>query len=133
MPSQNDDRPLTSDELAIKRTRMAAERTTMGYLRTSISLVGFGFSIPTFFTFLNDLPGFEDLSVTRPRIIGITLLLLAVVMLVTSIVQQLILLKRLSKDEGTGAPFSVSMLSSIVVLVIALSSLILILTRIGGT
>jgi len=132
MSSHSDDRPLTSDELAIKRTRMAAERTTMGYLRTSISLVGFGFSIPTFFTFLKDLPGFEDLSVTRPRIIGITLLLLAVVMLVTAIVQQFILLKRLSKDEGAGTPFSATMLSSFVVLAIALSSLVIILTRIGG-
>ena len=135
---QNNDRPRTTNELAqertdlaLERSRLASERTSMGYLRTSISLIGFGFSIPTFFRILKDVPGFEDLSVNRPRILGLSLLVLAVVMLVTAIVQQSLFLTRLSKEADKPFPFSITLLSSIAVLVIAFSSLAIILFRIG--
>jgi putative membrane protein len=133
-----DTRPRTANELAeertslaVERSRMASERTTMGYLRTSISLIGFGFSIPTFFHILKDVPGFEDLSATRPRILGLTLLTLAVIMLVTAIVQQTMFLRRLSKEDGAPFQVSVSLLSSVVVLGIAFTSMIMIFWRIG--
>ena len=136
-PVQNGDRPRTANQLAeerthlaVERSRLAWERTAMGYLRTSISLIGFGFSIPTFFHILRDVPGFEDLSATRPRILGLSLLVLAVVMLVIAIVQQTVFLRRLSKEAGTPFPFSVALLSSIVVLAIALSSMAMILMRV---
>ena len=135
---QNDDRPRNSSELAQDRTdlayersRLAMERTTMGYLRTSISLIGFGFAIPTFFLTLKDLSGFEDLSPTRPRILGLSLLVLAIAMLVMGILQQSVFLRRLSKKSGKPFPFSIAMLSSFVVLAIAISSMAIILFRIG--
>jgi putative membrane protein len=138
-PVHNGDRPRTSNQLAEERTDLAVERsllawerTAMGYLRTSISLIGFGFSIPTFFYILKDVPGFEDLSATRPRILGLSLLILAVVMLVMAIVQQTTFLRRLSKESGRPFPVSVALLSSIVVLAIALSSMVMILMRIGS-
>jgi putative membrane protein len=45
-PSNND---LASDrtELAKYRSRAAADRTLMAWIRTSLSLIGFGFGIPT--------------------------------------------------------------------------------------
>ena len=36
-----------SNELAKERTRAAADRTLMAWIRTSLSLIGFGFGIPT--------------------------------------------------------------------------------------
>jgi putative membrane protein len=136
--TRNDDRPRNTNELARERTdlayersRLAMERTTMGYLRTSISLIGFGFAIPTFFQMLKEVPGLEDLSATRPRFLGLSLLTLAIVMLATAIVQQSTYLRRLSKESGTSFPFSITMLSSFVVLVIAISSTAIILFRIG--
>jgi putative membrane protein len=35
------------NELAKERTRAAADRTLMAWIRTSLSLIGFGFGIPT--------------------------------------------------------------------------------------
>lgn len=139
MPDHNGERPRSANELAqertdlaLERSRLASERTSMGYLRTSISLIGFGFSIPTFFHILKDVPGFEDMSATRPRILGLSLLILAVLTLVMAIVQQTMFLRRLSKEAGRPFPVSVALLSSIVVLAIALSSMVMILTRIGS-
>ncbi|WRH67064.1 MAG: DUF202 domain-containing protein [Planktothrix sp. GU0601_MAG3] len=45
-PSTND---LAEDrtELAKYRSRAAADRTLMAWIRTSLSLIGFGFGIPT--------------------------------------------------------------------------------------
>mgnify|MGYP001820142324 FL=1 len=138
MPDFDDDIPRSSDELAqdrtdlaFERSRMAAERTTMGYLRTSISLIGFGFSIPTFFQFLKSLPEFADLSTTRPRVLGMSLLFLAVVMLITAIVQQTIYLRRLSKESGEPYRISIASMSSLFVLAIAFSSIFMIISRIG--
>lgn len=36
-----------NNELARERTRAAADRTLMAWIRTSLSLIGFGFGIPT--------------------------------------------------------------------------------------
>lgn len=36
--------------LAFQRTRMAADRTLMAIMRTALSMIGFGFTIYTFFT-----------------------------------------------------------------------------------
>lgn len=36
-----------ANELAKERTRAAADRTLMAWIRTSLSLIGFGFGIPT--------------------------------------------------------------------------------------
>lgn len=36
-----------TNELAKERTRAAADRTLMAWIRTSLSLIGFGFGIPT--------------------------------------------------------------------------------------
>ena len=36
-----------NNELAKERTRAAADRTLMAWVRTSLSLIGFGFGIPT--------------------------------------------------------------------------------------
>ncbi|HIK46312.1 MAG TPA: DUF202 domain-containing protein [Leptolyngbyaceae cyanobacterium M65_K2018_010] len=48
-PSDPDPNPPynLANELAKERTRAAADRTLMAWIRTSLSLIGFGFGIPT--------------------------------------------------------------------------------------
>ncbi|MGI0486650.1 YidH family protein [Pantanalinema rosaneae CENA516] len=50
LPSSNVPEPEPynlNNELAKERTRAAADRTLMAWIRTSLSLIGFGFGIPT--------------------------------------------------------------------------------------
>ena len=122
---------LSRTELAYERSRLASDRTTMGYLRTAISLVGFGFSIPTFFQVLSGMPGFEASSATPPRILGVSLLLVAVLMLVSAIFQQALFLKKLEKATQGRHPFSIALASCIVVLTIALAATGYIALQIG--
>ncbi len=46
-PLSNNDLALDRTELAKYRSRAAADRTLMAWIRTSLSLIGFGFGIPT--------------------------------------------------------------------------------------
>jgi putative membrane protein len=51
---------VTSDShFAWIRTRLALERTMMSWVRTAIALIGFGFTIVTFFERFGQLPGVE--------------------------------------------------------------------------
>ena len=118
-------------ELAFRRTRLASDRTTMGYLRTAIALIGFGFSIPTFFQILTGVPGFEEVSATPPRILGVALLLLAIFMLSAAILQQALFLRRLEKEAGTKHPFSIALASCVAVLVVALMAIAYVALQIG--
>ena len=107
-------------DLAFERSRLASDRTTMGYMRTAVSLIGFGFSIPALFKVLTDVPGLENAPVERARFIGVFMLVLAVFMLSTAILQQVLFLRRLAQATERAFPFSVALLACIVVLAIAL-------------
>jgi putative membrane protein len=107
-------------DLAFERSRLASDRTTMGYMRTAVSLIGFGFSIPALFKVLTDVPGLENAPVERARFIGVFMLVLAVFMLSTAILQQVLFLRRLAQATDRPFPFSVALLACIVVLAIAL-------------
>jgi len=66
--------------LAFERTRMAVENSQMTALRTSLALIGFGFTIFTFFKELaKDSPHAEAIT-THARNFGLTLVLLGVVL-----------------------------------------------------
>lgn len=107
-------------DLAFERSRLASERTSMGYLRTATSLIGFGFSIPALFGVINGVPGMEDAPVERARFVGLFMLFLAVFMLCTAILQQVLFLKRLAQMAQRPFPFSVPLFACIAVLAIGL-------------
>jgi putative membrane protein len=117
-------------DLAFERSRLASDRTTMGFMRTAISLIGFGFSIPALFQVMTGVPGLEDAPVERARFIGLFMLVLAVFMLSTAVLQQVLFLRRLAKAAQTSFPFSVALLACLFVLAIALFATISILSRI---
>ena len=106
-------------DLAFERSKMASDRTTMAFLRTAISLIGFGFSIPALFQVLTGVPGMEDAPIERARLVGLSMLFLAVVMLATAIAQQIIYLRRLSQAAQRSFPFSIAMFSSFLMLLVA--------------
>lgn len=136
---EDDDPPrLSTDDLAVGRTnlafersRLASDRTTMGYMRTAISLIGFGFSIPALFGVLTGVPGLEGAPVERARFVGLFMLILAVFMLSTAVLQQALFLRRLSKAADTSFPLSVALLSCVAVLAIGLYATVNILLQIN--
>lgn len=117
-------------DLAFERSKMASDRTTMAFMRTAISLIGFGFSIPALFQVIINVPGLEGAPVERARLIGLFMLFLAVFMLTTAIAQQVMYLKRLARDARKPFPFSVAMISSCVLLVVAFITMANIFSRV---
>ncbi len=106
-------------DLAFVRSKMASDRTTMAFLRTAISLIGFGFSIPALFQVLTGVPGMEDAPIERARLVGLSMLFLAVFMLAAAIAQQIMYLRRLSQAAQRPFPFSIAMFSSCLMLLVA--------------
>ena len=47
-------KPLSSNQLAVDRTRLAHERTLMAWIRTATSLISFGFTIYKFFQYMQE-------------------------------------------------------------------------------
>ena len=73
--------PLSSNQLAVDRTRLAHERTLMAWVRTATSLISFGFTIYKFFQYLQEKNSSDADRVFGPRefaliMIGIGLLAL---------------------------------------------------------
>ena len=76
--------PISSNELAVDRTRLAHERTLMAWVRTAASLISFGFTIYKFFQYLQEKGQGREERIFGPRefalvmiAIGLTALLLA--------------------------------------------------------
>jgi putative membrane protein len=74
-------------ELSYHRNRLAADRTMMAIMRTSLSLIGFGFTIYTFFT--NFITGASSRGILPPQAptrFGLALILIGVALLVLGII-----------------------------------------------
>ena len=65
-------------ELAVQRTSMALERSIMAWLRTSLSMVGFGFTIFSFLTSMQERGLASAMRDTAPRDIGLFLVSMGV-------------------------------------------------------
>lgn len=67
--------------LAFQRTRMAADRTLMAILRTSLSLIGFGFTIYSFFSAQIERKPLGGVVQLSPARFGLSLIALGVLLL----------------------------------------------------
>jgi putative membrane protein len=122
---------MTSTDLAFERTRLAADRTTMAYMRTSASMIGFGFTIYKFFQYLKETPDFGALPSQGARNIGLALLVLGSLMLVFALIQHIAFVRRLATDSGRRFPFSIPVISSVLLLAVGLLALANIIFRLG--
>jgi putative membrane protein len=78
----SEDRPPSSDELAVQRTVMAMDRTLMAWTRTALSLISFGFTIYKFLQYAAEQgakPGTGPLQ--GPRHLGMAMISLGVIFL----------------------------------------------------
>ncbi len=72
---------------AFQRTRMAADRTLMAGIRTSLSMIGFGFTIFSFFrTLARDGLLREGAHENAPALIGLSLVSLGILVLTFALI-----------------------------------------------
>lgn len=77
----SDNKPLSSDELAVQRTVMACDRTLMAWTRTSLSLISFGFTIYKFLQYAKEEGVAPRLREAGPQHLGMAMIGLGVVFL----------------------------------------------------
>ena len=129
--------------LSVQRTRMAAERTLMATMRTSLSLIGFGFTIFTFFQRISDGPvGSGIIPARAPARFGLALVFIGVLVLLAGALyhyRYLIELRRQRAEfiergylRGKSAfPISMSLVTSFLLLLVGLAAALSIMLRVG--
>jgi putative membrane protein len=127
--------------LAFHRTLFASDRTLMATVRTSLSMIGFGFTIYSFFRSLSTTGMLEGrLPERAPVVFGLALTTLGVVLLAAAIWadmryrRELIARNdRLSAQQllppGDGIPPSLAVLAAVLLLLIGLSAMAAIALR----
>lgn len=117
---------------ALVRTMLAAERSLMAWVRTSISLYAFGFSIITFFDYLDKQIN-ETRSMTIPIFLGFALISIGIITLVLAIIEHKKISKRLYE---LGLPvvskYSLPIYSTIALIIIGILALVAVIFHISA-
>jgi putative membrane protein len=128
---------------AFQRTRMAADRTLMSVQRTSLSLIGFGFTIFSFFRSLADkklLP--EAIPSAAPARFGLTLVALGVCLLalgIASHISYMLQLRRQRAEAGMAEvlppeprlPVSLAVVAALTLLLFGIFVILSLMARTG--
>jgi putative membrane protein len=129
--------------LAVQRTRMAAERTLMATLRTSLSLIGFGFTIFTFFQgMLSGPAGTGFIPPRAPARFGLALVFIGVLVLILGTVYHVQYMNQLRRQRAefielgylrgkTSFPLSMSLVTAFLLLLVGLAAILSIMLRMG--
>jgi putative membrane protein len=129
--------------LSVQRTRMAAERTLMATLRTSLSLIGFGFTIFSFFQGMSSgLIGEGVIRARAPARFGLALVFIGVLVLLLGTLfhyRYMVQLRRQRAEfiergylPGTSSfPISMSLVTSFLLLLVGLAAILSIMLRVG--
>ena len=116
--------------LSAINTRFASERTLMAAVRTSLSLIGFGFTIYKVFESMRQTMGERSpIRVNGPRRLGLTLVSIGIFVLVAFALQHWLFLKELKKETNQEFPWSVSLITSVLLTITGLVVLVTILVR----
>jgi putative membrane protein len=129
--------------LSFQRTRMAADRTLMSVQRTSLSLIGFGFTIFSFFRSLADKKLLDDaIPTAAPARFGLTLVGLGVILLALGIASHFNYMKQLRRQRDEmmvtellppepGLPVSLALIAAFTLLIFGLFVTLSIMARVG--
>jgi putative membrane protein len=129
--------------LSVQRTRMAAERTLMATMRTSLSLIGFGFTIFSFFQGVsNGQVGEVAIRPRAPARFGLALVFIGVLVLLLGTAYHYTYMVQLRRQRahfiergylpGTSSfPISMSLVTSFLLLLVGLAAILSIMLRVG--
>jgi putative membrane protein len=118
----NDNKPPTSDELALRRTVLALDRTLMAWTRTSLSLISFGFTIYKFLQYAREEGAAPAMRIEGPRHLGMAMIGMGVVFLLLASIQFWREMKRLEPSRRRG-PWRLSMAVAMLLAVLGLLAL----------
>lgn len=91
-----------NNELAKERTRAASDRTLMAWIRTSLSLIGFGFGIPTIVkTIEATRPGLNINPHHFSSVVGLAFISIGIFAMVAALRDHRQILKRIESDHYT--------------------------------
>ena len=128
-PSNNE---LAADrtELAKYRSRAAADRTLMAWIRTSLSLIGFGFGIPTIVRTIENTHLSDHLNPVRfSVIVGLAFIGTGMVGMALGLREHRKVLQQIQSDRYTYEPSQSTQIVGVALLIIGLVSFIGVLIR----
>ncbi len=118
---------LSTNELALDRTRLAHERTMMAWIRTSVSLISFGFSIYKFFDYFRG-PNPVSQGVMGPRRFALFMIGTGLFVLAGAAVQHWLELRQLRKAGGQ-VPRSLATAVALLIFIVGILALITVIKR----
>jgi putative membrane protein len=119
--------------MSFQRTRMSADRTLMSVIRTSLSLISFGFTIAQGFLKLHETGVIK--SAAAPQTFGAALVMIGILLLAGGITYQVLYMTQLRRERGdlakqelihaeTSYPYSLSLLTAIVLFVLGIIAMV---------
>lgn len=129
--------------IAFQRTRMAADRTLMAVMRTALSMIGFGFTIYSFFSsFVRRENALGLLSPEAPSRFGLALVSLGVLLLIVGIANHYHYMQMLRRQRaelievGTlrsddPFPVSLALIVALLLVLVGVAAMVSILFRLG--
>jgi putative membrane protein len=119
-----------NNELARERTRAAADRTLMAWIRTSLSLIGFGFGIPTIVRTLETTRIGAHINPHHfTNAVGLSFIAVGIFAITAALKEHRRMLKRLQSDRYTYESSNTAELVSIALLLVGLFSFLGVLLR----
>ena len=127
----SEEKPLSSDELALQRTIMAADRTLMAWTRTALSLISFGFTIFKFLQYARkETERGNVLLEEGPRHFGMAMIGLGVVFLLLASIYFWRDMRRLQPHRRLSA-FRLSLVMAILLALLGLLAMANVAFKIG--
>ncbi len=125
--------PDPNTELAKYRTLFAANRTLMAWMRTSLSLISFGFGIPTIVKAIAETRIHQNIDPHRlSTIVGLAFISVGMFAMAISLLEHRQLLKRIHRNDFTYQSSASTAMVGIALLLIGVISFLGVLLRSAG-
>lgn len=119
-----------NNELAKERTRAAADRTLMAWIRTSLSLIGFGFGIPTIVKTLETTRLGEHINPHHfTNTVGLSFIGVGIFAITAALKEHRRMLKRIQSDRFTYESSKTAEIVGVALLLVGLISFIGVLIK----
>lgn len=120
----------TNTELAKFRTRAAADRTLMAWIRTALSLIGFGFGIPTIVKTIETTRVGQQLNPHHTSVmVGLSFISVGMLAMVAALKEHRQILRQIQSDRYTYESSKTAEIVGIALLLIGLISFLGVLIK----